>query len=114
MTVEHAYQATKFSRQEARDQIITAPSAYSAWQLAQKLKQDTSALDKNFNKLYVMEELMRLKIQQHQEVREALLATGNRGLLKVYPTDYFWGTGADGTGNNHMGKLWMKIREEIL
>lgn len=113
MTVEHAYQASKFSDADAKEQIMNSPSAYAAWQTAQKLKQNKDLLNENFDKLVVMEKLMRLKIQQHQDVQEALLATENRGLLKVYPTDYFWGTGADGTGNNYMGKLWMKIREEI-
>jgi predicted NAD-dependent protein-ADP-ribosyltransferase YbiA (DUF1768 family) len=34
-------------------------------------------------------------------------------LLKVYDTDYDWGTGTDGTGQNNMGKLWMKLRDEL-
>ena len=47
------------------------------------------------------------------DVREVLLATRDRELLKVYDTDYDWGTGADGTGENKMGKLWMKLRDEL-
>lgn len=46
-------------------------------------------------------------------MREVLLLSGKRELLKVYDTDYYWGTGADGSGENQLGKIWMKLRDEL-
>ena len=58
------------------------------------------------------EKLLRLKLAQHQEVRDVLAATGAEKIEEDSPTDYFWGVGADGTGQNQLGRLWIKIREE--
>lgn len=60
-----------------------------------------------------MEKVFRAKLAQHKDVKEVLLATKDRELRKVYDTDYYWGTGADGSGENRMGKLWMKLRDEL-
>src|SRR5690606_21941093 len=48
-----------------------------------------------------------------REVVAVLLRTGERDLIKQYDTDYDWGTGADGTGKNMYGKLWMKLRDGL-
>ena len=50
---------------------------------------------------------------QHPDVVAVLKETRDRELQKVYDTDYYWGTGADGSGENRMGKIWMKLREEL-
>jgi predicted NAD-dependent protein-ADP-ribosyltransferase YbiA (DUF1768 family) len=60
-----------------------------------------------------MEQIFRAKLEQHSDVMCVLLPTKSRKLLKVFPTDYYWGTGADGSGQNKMGKLWMKLRDEL-
>jgi predicted NAD-dependent protein-ADP-ribosyltransferase YbiA (DUF1768 family) len=41
-----------------------------------------------------------------------LRESGHEDIVEDSPTDYFWGEGADGTGQNMLGKLWMKIRAE--
>lgn len=61
-----------------------------------------------------MEELFRTKLAQHPDIAEILRESGDRELLKVNDTDYYWGTGKDGFGENKMGKLWMKLRAELL
>src|SRR6056297_72216 len=110
-TVEHAYQALR-AVPEARQPISDARSPMDAWRAGQVAKQ-TNQLVPDFDKLALMERIFRAKLAQHNDVREVLLATGSRELLKVYDTDYFWGTGADNTGENQMGKLWMKLRTEL-
>jgi hypothetical protein len=60
-----------------------------------------------------MEQIFRAKVAQHPDIKEILLESEDRELLKEYPTDYYWGTGADGSGQNRMGKLWMKLRDEL-
>ena len=96
-----------------REEIKNAKSAYSCWQLSRKYKTDKDLLDPDFDKDKVMEELLKAKISQHQDVLEVLKLTGTRGLSKNVESDEYWGVGHDGSGQNKMGKLWMKIREEL-
>lgn len=112
-TVEHAYQSAKFLPGLARDEVKNAKSAYACLQLNRKYKKDESLLDPNFDKDKIMEELFRAKIAQHPDVLEILKLTGDRGLSKNVESDEYWGVGHDGNGQNKMGKLWMKIREEL-
>ena len=60
---------------------------------------------------------MRLKAEQHEEIRKALEDSGNLKIAKhitTYPPgDGFWDDGADGKGLNHMGRMWMEIRAEL-
>jgi ribA/ribD-fused uncharacterized protein len=113
-TVEHAYQSAKFLPGEVRDEIKNAKSAYSCWQLSLKFKKSKDLLNPNFNKDKVMEELLLAKVNQHPEVREILKQTGKRGLHKNVESDAYWGVGYDGSGENKMGKMWMKIRDKLL
>jgi predicted NAD-dependent protein-ADP-ribosyltransferase YbiA (DUF1768 family) len=36
-----------------------------------------------------------------------------RSLPKPRPTDFYWGVGRDGTGQNRLGHLLMRIRAEL-
>ena len=110
-TAEHAYQALRMIP-SAQQQVIDTKSPMDAWRLAQELK-DSGKLDLNLDKDDLMERIFRAKLDQHQDIRHILLDSGERELLKVYDTDYYWGTGADGSGENRMGKLWMKLRTEL-
>jgi hypothetical protein len=60
-----------------------------------------------------MEELLRAKLSQHEKTRRLLLETGDKQLIENSAVDYYWGIGADGTGRNTLGKLWMKLRSEL-
>jgi predicted NAD-dependent protein-ADP-ribosyltransferase YbiA (DUF1768 family) len=64
-----------------------------------------------------MKKLMSLKASQHEEVRKALLDSKDLEIVKhilTYPPgDSFWDDGEDGKGLNHIGKIWMEIREEL-
>jgi ribA/ribD-fused uncharacterized protein len=110
-TVEHAYQWAKFEQEEIKKEIKEAKSPMDAWRVANKHKPETR---KDFEKEKRMEELFRAKLAQHSDVAEILKLSGERGILKCFDTDYYWGTGADGSGENRMGKLWMKIRSEMI
>ncbi|HEY4502407.1 MAG TPA: NADAR family protein [Candidatus Paceibacterota bacterium] len=112
-TVEHAYQAARVQNGPERNLIKNAPSPLDAWREGQKYKNDPSLQVSSFDKDAVMEELFRAKMSQHPDIVEILKESGDRELLKVYDTDYYWGTGKDGTGKNRMGKLWMRLRSEL-
>lgn len=112
-TVEHAYQALRIKPGPARDAVKSQKSPMDAWREGQKYKNDPDLVPDGYDKYALMEKLFRAKLAQHNDVREVLKETRDRELLKVYDTDYYWGTGQDGTGLNMMGKLWMKLRDEL-
>ncbi|MCA9361145.1 NADAR family protein [Candidatus Kaiserbacteria bacterium] len=110
-TAEHAYQALRVIP-EARAKIQATTSPMNAWRAGQKCKEHDEMLP-NHDKDELMERIFRAKLEQHNDVKAVLRITSNRELLKVYDSDYYWGTGADGSGENKMGKLWMKLRAEL-
>ena len=111
-TSEHAYQAASYLDEEIVERIRTAPSAHEVRIIGrtykEKRRQDWGELKEE-----VMEELFRAKLAQHEYVREKLLISGEREIIKNVPDDSFWGWGADHQGENRLGKLWMKLREEL-
>lgn len=109
MTAEHAYQAAKFDDPEIRKKIIDAPSAF----LAREYGQSDVGRKIVFDKVAEMKKIMREKMLQHADVKKILLLTGDDVIEKNHPDDYFWGTGADGTGQNKMGVIWMELRSEL-
>ena len=111
MTVEHAYHCQRYDDPAIRDDIRAAKSPYLAWELSQRHKVHQRP-DFDARKADVMEELCRLKLQQHHDVEAGLRASGDDVIVKNYP-DLFWGIGKDGTGKNMMGVIWMKLRKEL-
>ena len=63
--------------------------------------------------LLLIIEIIRAKLSQHEKVRKTLLETGNKDIVENSPTDAFWGIGSDNKGENVLGKLWMRLREEL-
>ncbi len=112
-TAEHAYQASRVIQGPEHEAIKAAPSPLDAWREGQKYKNDPVYLVPNFDKAAVMEEIFRAKLAQHPDIADVLRLSGDRGLLKVWDNDYYWGTGKDGSGQNIMGKIWMKLRDEL-
>lgn len=110
-TVEHAYQALRVVP-EARAEIMKAGSPMEAWRMGQRCKVAGKLLP-NVDKLALMEMIFRAKLAQHADIATVLKMSGTRELRKEYPADNYWGTGADGSGQNQMGKLWMKLRSEL-
>jgi ribA/ribD-fused uncharacterized protein len=53
------------------------------------------------------------KFKTYCELAEILLSTGDQMIIENSPTDAYWGCGADGCGQNHLGKILMRIRQEI-
>ncbi len=109
-TAEHAYQAQKFAQQHVRLFISREYSPVGAKRVAHSTR-DLYRQDWNDElKLQVMEEILRKKYRTHSEVQDALHLTGQAEIIENSPTDSFWGWGPDRQGQNHLGKIWMKIR----
>jgi len=112
MTSEHAYQAAKFLEPEMQDLIAGATSAHDAKKLGRK-HDDLKRSDWPEVKLSIMEEILRAKLAQHPFIKERLLETIGKDMIEDSPKDSFWGRGPDHHGENHLGQLWMKLRNEL-
>ncbi len=114
-TVEHYYQAQKFVG--SIDAVIipiihAAPTPEEAAALGRCSTRQLRS-DWNVVKTEVMREAVLKKFVTHGEIREILLDTGNQTLVENSPIDYFWGCGADKTGQNYLGNILMSVRAEI-
>lgn len=71
--------------------------------------------DWNEVKVGIMEEIVRAKFTQHPELAARLLATGDKVLVEGnHWGDTFWGVDTrTGQGENHLGKILMKVRTEL-
>ena len=61
---------------------------------------------------YMLEALM-LKFSQNEDLKQMLLETGDAELIEHTEEDSYWGDGGDGSGQNVLGKLLMKTRENL-
>ncbi len=113
-SVEEAYQAASFmgSDEELVEKVKHSHSAHEAQKIAYA-NRDKQRKDWHKVKLGIMEELLRLKLEQNPYVKTKLLQTKDYLIVEDSPKDSFWGWGPNRDGNNELGKLWMKLREEL-
>lgn len=108
---EAAFQAQKCVTEEEKRQFTQLPAGKAKRRGRQvQLREDWEEVKVSF-----MEEIVRAKFSQHPELAERLLATGKRKLLEGNTWhDTFWGVDIqNGKGENHLGEILMKIREEL-
>jgi ribA/ribD-fused uncharacterized protein len=60
----------------------------------------------------LMYKIIEAKFNQNPELKENLLRTGLRPIVYHIISDNFWGDGSDGKGQNKLGKILMKLREQ--
>jgi N-glycosidase YbiA len=109
-SVEHAYQAAKTTDSIAREQIRRAYSPSQAKRMGRKLdlRPDWDSV-----KLGVMEMLLRQKFGA-EPLKSKLAATYPHELVEGnHWNDTYWGV-CDGKGENHLGRLLMKMRSDII
>lgn len=117
-TVEHAYQCQRYADKRIIEEIRSAHSPVKAWETSSKYKSvQIPEFKKDEYKLEVMKKIMRLKAEQHEDVRKALIDSIGKQIVKHItthpPGDGFWDDGESGEGLNHTGRMWMEIREEL-
>lgn len=115
-TVEHAYHCQRYGDPAIIEEIRSARSPRKAWEVSQKYKSGQLP-DFGDRKVAVMEDLNRAKLLQHEDIQRELLASGELPIIKRWttgsPPDGFWDDGSDGEGRNEVGKIWMRLREEL-
>lgn len=107
-TLEHAYQASKSRDIEYRKRILACKTPGEAKKIGKLVKIRDGWDD---DKLWIMETLLRRKFEK-EPFRQWLLDTGDEELIEGNTWgDTFWGV-CNGKGENHLGKLLMKVRKE--
>src|SRR5260370_24860794 len=108
-TSEHYFQAEKVARTSFADQIRQDPTPHEAaklgWRRSLPLRPDWEAI-----KDQVMLRGVLRKFETHADIRAVLLATVEELLVENAPRDYYWGCGADGSGQNKLGQVLMMVR----
>ncbi|MCK5605676.1 NADAR family protein [Candidatus Pacearchaeota archaeon] len=108
-TTEHAYQACKMER--TADFIVVAIQE-TPGKAKREGRDRPMKSDWDDRKVGVMLDISRLKFKT-AGLRAMLLETGDAHLEEANQWgDRFWGT-VDGEGENHLGKILMKVRDEI-
>lgn len=128
-TTEALFQALRFDDARIRAEIRDQKSPMSAKMVAKKNWAHMVVKPKSAKDLDNMEMVLRLKLEQHPELKELLLATGDEeiiedvtnrpGVDKEYALEQrhtFWGAAlrdSEWVGLNFLGKIWMKLRGEL-
>ena len=108
---EHAYQAAKSTSETEQLEIRSAETP----QVAKKLGRGVKNLRPDWDsvKIGIMERIVFDKFNRNVDLRNALLATKGFELIEGnWWKDTFWGI-CDGKGDNHMGKVLMKVRDKL-
>lgn len=111
-TVEHYYQANKFTDGDIRNSIISAETPKEASQIGRN--PDNGRID-DFRdlKLDIMEKGVYLKFCSHKDLRTKLIDTGNEDICEMTTKENYWGVGPLKDGANHMGRILMKVRDRL-
>jgi len=118
-SVEHAYVSEKRGDDEWRTYCANQgfhPNSHSPYQIKKKGQDITIRPDWDDVKLLVMEHCLREKFK-HEPFRTLLKETGNQNIQEGnYWGDAYWGIDLKqnpNVGENHLGRLIMKIRNEL-
>ncbi len=53
------------------------------------------------------------KFSTHLDIQQILLATAAAEIVEDSPVDYFWGCGIEKNGANHLGRILMRVRDNL-
>jgi len=106
-TSEHFFQAAKFWKTDPAwaEAVRCAPTPYECARMG---RDRAHPILPEWDEKYrdpVMRMALLFKFAQHPELMKELLATGSREIIEDSPTDFYWGWGADHSGQNMLGKM---------
>ncbi len=122
LTTEALFQAMRFADEEIREAIRNEKSPMGAKMKAKKNKDAMVVQPMSDEDLENMISCLRLKIEQHPELREMLIESGDAYFVedctkRQRSSGLFWGAALiDGewVGENWLGELWMELRTELI
>ena len=111
-TTEHYFQAQKFAGTGHEEIVHQAKTPGDAARLgrdrARPLRADWEAVKDD-----AMRRAVRANFEQHEEIRQILLGTGDAELVENTTDDHYWGIGTRGDGKNMLGIILMEVRAEL-
>jgi ribA/ribD-fused uncharacterized protein len=111
-TSEHYFQAQKFPGTPSEEEIRRAKSPMVAARMGRSrqrpLRKDWEAV-----KDQIMLDALRAKFGQHENLKALLLGTGEVRIVEHTANDRYWADGGDGSGQNKLGLLLMRLRSEL-
>lgn len=111
-TSEHYFQAQKFKDAALRERIRKAKTPMLAARMGRDRK-NRLRRDWESAKVQIMMDAVRAKFEQHADLAELLLSTGDAILVEHTSNDDYWGDGGDGSGHNMLGLVLMRVRDEL-
>ena len=115
-TAEHAYQAGKPSKPAVREWILSAPTPALAAMAAHGLYVWDVVPNWAQIKFDRMRAVLRAKFDQHDDLKELLLSTGEARLVEAgtvnNAVNRLWGE-VEGKGQNTLGVMLMELRGEL-
>lgn len=110
-SAEAAYQGAKAATDLQRMKMVRVKRPDFARRIGRNMKPIRA--DWENVKLRVMYDIVKAKFLQNEKLQAKLLATRDRMLIEGNDWgDIFWGM-VDGEGENNLGKILMRVREEI-
>lgn len=125
-TCEALFQALRFTNHpKIQKEILGCKSPMGAKMIARREREllgRGKMWDEAPSDIPLMKECLELKLEQHPELKEKLVETGNAVIIEDCTTHdresaRFWGAvkkGGKWVGENVFGKLWMEIRDETI
>ena len=111
-SVEHAFQASKASDATERFWVKQSETPGIAKRRGRKIK--SLRPDWEDVKFQLMEDLIRIKFITHPDLKQKLIDTEDAELIEGNTWgDSVWGIPLGGYGHNHLGKILMKVRDEL-
>lgn len=106
---EAAFQAAKCLDMKERERFF----GLSGGQAKRLGKRVELRLDWEDVKIDVMRQVLKAKFGQNKDLADKLIATGNVQIVEGNNwSDHWWGV-CRGVGHNHLGKLLMKLRDNL-
>lgn len=123
-TVEHAFHAQKIDPKDPKEKEYKEhfsnpdlkPNEAKKYGGKASFKKNNFSFRKDWDeiKLKLMEEITEAYYSVNPDMKQKLIDTKDAELLHSGPLiDSFWGVKSDGTGENHHGKILMKLREQF-
>lgn len=118
-STEALFQCLRFDDEEIIEAIRAEGSPMGAKFTAKKHQDKMSIEQRGEQDIENMRLCLKLKVEQHPEIREMLLETNTEFIVEdtTKRKDQFWGAMWDGNGwhgHNWLGELWMELRKNLL
>jgi ribA/ribD-fused uncharacterized protein len=121
-TAEHYFQCERFKDLAIRQAILSKNSPMSCKMIAKRHRAHMTIAPRSLADLDLMRRTIRLKLENHPNLRAQLLAFHDDGIIiedasaRRGESARFWGMRLQGniwTGQNWLGRLWMELRLEL-